>query len=145
MRSIRNDINFEALQREIDEAEDYLVRRSFNSSMGTGAVSAGGDRGGDDDANAGAPSDVRASREGGLRRSFDVRLIFDMNQHFLAYFMVISTGLYIYIYVNLRMLATRLYSGRWAGSLSLGRPQLPGPHTAALLLLLLLVLLLLLP
>jgi hypothetical protein len=72
MRSIRNDINFEALQREIDEAEDYLVRRSFNSSMGMGPTSAGG---GDGDAYTSTAGDVRTSREGGIRRSFDVRLI----------------------------------------------------------------------
>ena len=40
IKSIANDINFEALQREIDEAEDYLVRRSVtpNSSLGGSAL-----------------------------------------------------------------------------------------------------------
>lgn len=71
MRSIRSDINFDALQREIDEAEEYLVRRSFNSSVGSGSAPVGADS----DAygvNSGAASDVRASRDGSVRRSFDV-------------------------------------------------------------------------
>jgi hypothetical protein len=36
IKSIANDINFEALQREIDEAEDYLVRRSVTPNSGLG-------------------------------------------------------------------------------------------------------------
>ena len=41
MKSITQDINFESLQREIEEAEDYLVRRSVNRSINTADQSGG--------------------------------------------------------------------------------------------------------